>query len=138
MAHSPAAPAAVAQTRYEQRYGKPSSSRRPLWVVVIVCGILGVAALSWLAWDMLQPTATGEVARFEVVDDRQVDFILEVTRPIGEPGVCTIEALGDGFAQVGLLEKDLEPATSAVIEVPLTIATSERATVAVVRECRLN
>ncbi len=120
-----------------ERYGARPSRRRPVTIAVVVGAIVVAVALGWVAWGMLQPRADGEVGRFEVVGDERVDLVLEVTRPVGRTAVCTVEALGAGFAQVGLADIVVDPATTAFSQVEVSIATSASATVATVRSCRL-
>lgn len=122
----------------QTRYGKPaSSSNRPLWVVAGVSIVVGIIVLAWMAWGELQPRATGSITQFQVLDDARVQATLEVTRPVGQEGVCTLEALGDGFAQVGLVDIALPAAEGAIEQVEVIVATSEPATVIEVRSCRL-
>lgn len=138
MASTPAAqtsPGAASLMR--ERYGARPTRRRPLRVAAIVCAVVAAIGFGYVSWGMLQPTAEAEVSRYEVVDAGEVTLILEVTRPVGRTAVCTVEALGGGFSQVGLLEVTIEPADTAVSQIPVTIATSERATVATTRSCRL-
>ncbi|MFV0426697.1 MAG: DUF4307 domain-containing protein [Beutenbergiaceae bacterium] len=138
MARSVTSTASAQPSGQSARYGTNSrTGLKPLWLVAAVSAVIGLGALVWLAWGASQPQANGEVTNFQVVDDRQVEVMVEVTRPVGREGVCTLEALGDGFAQVGLLDVTLEPSDGAVVQIPVTMATSELATVAVVRSCRL-
>lgn len=140
MAAPPAAPEASGHPVDSRgRYGERERPLSRRWVVVVasVCGVLAAAGFGWVAWGMLQPQAEAEVGRFTVVDETRVDVSLDVTRPVGSTAVCTIEALGAGFAQVGLLDVTVEPADTSVTSVPVSVATSELATVAMVRNCRL-
>ncbi|MFV0253008.1 MAG: DUF4307 domain-containing protein [Beutenbergiaceae bacterium] len=139
MARTFTAAPATGPAHQRDRYGRSESgSKRVVWLVAAACAVLGAAALAWLAWGELQPRATGEVTQFQVLDSARVQVVLEVTRPVGQAGACTIEALGDGFAQVGLLDVALPASEGAVVEVQVTVATSEPATVAVVRSCQLS
>jgi hypothetical protein len=120
-----------------RRYGTRPRSRRPFVALVVALAVVAVAGVSWVAWGMLQPRADAEVSSFRVQDDAEVALVLDVTRPIGSTAVCTVEALGAGFSQVGLLDVEVPPATTAFSQVDVAMATSEVATVADVRSCRL-
>lgn len=142
IADSPSAgPAAPRPARPADRYGdRPPQPRRRAVViaVAVVAGVLVAAGLGWVAWGMLQPQAEGEVGTFDVVDDTHADFTLDVTRPVGTTAVCTVEALGAGFSQVGVLDVVVEPADTRVTQVETTIRTSAIASVVSVRSCRLD
>lgn len=120
--------------------GSPGLSRRTVVVAAVVCALVAAVFLGWVAWGMLQPRADGEVGLFEATHEGGVDgveLVLEVTRPVGSTAVCTIEALGEGFTQVGLVDVTVEPADTQVTRVQVTMATSEPARLAMVRSCRL-
>ena len=124
--------------RPADRYGeRPSRSRRRVPIVAIAVGLVAAVGLGWVSWGMLQPSAEGEVGVFTAVDDGHVELILEVTRPVGRTAVCTLEAVGTGFGQVGILDVTVEPADTQVSRVHLTMATSQIATIAMVKRCDL-
>lgn len=141
MAPSPAPQTAAATSRAavrpSDRYGDRPRSRRPLVALTVLGALLVAAGLAWVSWGMLQPSAEGEVGTYRVVDDATVELVLEVTRPAGTTAVCTIEALGSGFGQVGIADVTVPPAEAQVSTVSVTLATSERANAAQVRNCHL-
>ncbi|WP_420113796.1 DUF4307 domain-containing protein [Pseudactinotalea sp.] len=138
MPPSPAAESTGERLRPAGRYGEaPARTRRRMPVVAIVVAVIAAVGLGWVSWGMLQPRAEGEVGAFTAGDDSHVELVLEVTRPIGRTAVCTLEAVGSGFGQVGILDVEVEPAETQVSRVHLTMATSEPATIAMVRSCRL-
>lgn len=129
---------AVEPVRPAGRYGEPArTGRRRVPIVAVVAALVAAVGLGWVSWGMLQPSAEGEVGLFTAVDDGHVELVLEVTRPVGRTAVCTVEALGAGHGQVGILDVVVEPAETRVSRVHLTMATSEPATVAMVRTCEL-
>lgn len=140
MPTSPADQPTREHVRPAGRYGEqPAGPKRRgpfVWLVSAV-GLVAAIGLAWVAWGMLQPRAEGEVGVFTPVDDGHVELVLEVTRPVGRTAVCTLEAVGSGFGQVGILDVVVDPAETQVSRVHLTMATSERATIAMVRTCEL-
>ncbi|WP_156251764.1 DUF4307 domain-containing protein [Pseudactinotalea terrae] len=138
MAPSPAPGSTREHVRPAGRYGeKPARPGGSLRVAAVVVGLVAAVGLGWVAWGMMQPSAEGEVGLFTAVDDGHVELVLEVTRPVGATAVCTIEALGGGFGQVGIVDVEVEPADSQVSRVALTMATTERASIAMVRSCEI-
>lgn len=138
MPPSPAAEPTGERVRPASRYGEePARGRRRVPIVAVVVALVAAVGLGWVSWGMLQPRAEGEVGVFTAVDDGHVELVLEVTRPVGRTAVCTLEAVGSGFGQVGIVDVEIEPAESQVSRVHLTMATSERATIAMVRTCEL-
>ncbi|GAB2606839.1 DUF4307 domain-containing protein [Pseudactinotalea suaedae] len=138
MPPSPAATSRTERARPAERYGdRPSRPRRRVPLVAVVAGLLVAAGLGWVSWGMLQPSAEGEVGVFTAVDDGHVELVLEVTRPVGSTAVCTLEAVGSGFGQVGILDVTVPPADTQVSRVHLTMATTETASIAMVKRCDL-
>ena len=138
MPPSPALASTGEHARPAARYGdRPPRPRRRVPLVAVVVGLVAVVAFAWVSWGMLQPSAEGEVGVFTAVDDGHVELVLEVTRPVGSTAVCTLEAVGSGFGQVGIVDVTVAPADTQVSRVHLTMATSETATIAMVKRCDL-
>lgn len=138
MATSLASGSAGERTRPAGRYDE-RPPRRPARVrlVAVVAGVIAAIGLGWVAWGMLQPSAEGEVGLSTTIDETRVELTLEVTRPVGTTAVCTIEAVNSGFGQVGIVDIVVEPSETRVSLVHVTMATSERATIAMVRSCEI-
>ena len=61
------------------RYGRPAPWRRT--AIIVASGLVGVLALSWLAWTTLfhaTPEVRSEIVGWEVVDDHAVTAQIEV------------------------------------------------------------
>jgi hypothetical protein len=87
------------------RYGRPAPWRRT--AVLVGSGILGLLAVTWLAWSTLfhaSPEVSSEIVGWEVVDDHaitaQVDVVL---RGDGEDlhATCQVRAIAADHTVVG-------------------------------------
>ena len=87
------------------RYGRPAPWRRT--AVLVGSGILGLLAVTWLAWSTLfhaSPEVSSEIVGWEVVDDHaitaQVDVVL---RGDGEDlhATCRVRAIAADHTVVG-------------------------------------
>lgn len=87
------------------RYGRPAPWRRT--AVLVGSGILGLLAVTWLAWSTLfhaSPDVSSEIVGWEVVDDHaitaQVDVVL---RGDGEDlhATCQVRAIAADHTVVG-------------------------------------
>lgn len=123
-----------------ERYGRPPSPRRrrrALWLTAGSLGVLGVATLVMISIGFFEPDATASQVGFDVVDDSRVQVIFDVTKPEQATASCTLEALNEGYGQVGIVDVTIGPRDHHTTRVTTDIATTELATTGVVRECRL-
>lgn len=123
-----------------ERYGAPPPARRrrrALWLTAGSLGLLGIAMLVWISIEFFEPEATSEQVGFDVVDDRQVQVILDISKPNEETATCTLEALNEGYGQVGITDVTVGPQDERTTRVTVDIATTELATTGVIRECTL-
>ena len=87
------------------RYGRPSPWRRT--AVLVGSGILGLLAVTWLAWSTLfhaSPDVSSEIVGWEVVDDHtitaQIDVVLRGDADdLG--ATCQVRAIATDHAVVG-------------------------------------
>ena len=87
------------------RYGRPAPWRRT--AVLVGSGILGLLALTWLAWSTLfhaSPDVSSEIVGWEVVDDNaitaQVDVVLRGDADDLE-ATCRVRAIAADHTVVG-------------------------------------
>jgi len=87
------------------RYGRPSPWRRT--AVLVGSGILGLLAVTWLAWSTLfhaSPDVSSEIVGWEVVDDNaitaQVDVVLRGDADDLE-ATCRVRAIAADHTVVG-------------------------------------
>lgn len=100
MVTSPSRPPAV---DLADRYGRADAGRRR--AVVLVSGLVGVVALSWLgwvAWSSSTPDVQSSLTTYDVVDDRTARATVSVT--LADPDVrasCLVRAVSVDSSPVG-------------------------------------
>ena len=93
------------------RYGRPAPWRRT--AIIVASGLVGVLALSWLAWTTLfhaTPDVRSEIVGWEVVDDHAVTARIDVVISSDAEGVeatCRVRATAADHTVVG--EATFEP-----------------------------
>jgi hypothetical protein len=93
------------------RYGRPAPWRRT--AIIVASGLVGVLALSWLAWTTLfhaTPDVRSEIVGWEVVDDHAVTAQIDVVISSDAKGVeatCQVRATASDHTVVG--EATFEP-----------------------------
>lgn len=122
-----------------ERYGTVDHKRRRrgLWVLIGALSTVGIAVLVMIGVGFFAPDANGQRVGFEVVDDTEVRVLFDVTKPEDSTASCTLEALNVGYGQVGLREIVIGPQDQHTVRVRETVATTEKATTGLVRDCRL-
>ena len=89
--------------RVADRYGRPAPWRRT--AVVLASGIVGVVALTWLAWTMFfhaSPEVSSELIGWEVVDDQTVTARVDVDiREDDVSATCRVKAYAEDHTVVG-------------------------------------
>ena len=85
------------------RYGRPPAWRRT--AVIVASGLVGVLALSWLAWTTFfhaTPEVTSELVGWEVVDDHAVSARIDVViRGDDIRATCRVQAFAEDHTVVG-------------------------------------
>ncbi len=129
-------PAAAARAAMPERYGRPSRSRRVLFVLGLVAVIS--VALWWLLDAALEgstPDVAAGVVGFDVVSDRRTELTFEVRRAVETPVTCEVYAQARDKAIVGERTVELGTAPPGSERTTASIATERRATTALVRAC---
>ncbi len=123
---NPSEPTAVV-ARPESRYGKPR--RGPSRPVIAVLGVLVVALGLFIAYLGYQRLGTsevkGELASFELIDDRTVEVTLSVTRQDpSQPVVCIVRGRSLDGSETGRREVLVAPSTDKTVQVSALVKTS--------------
>ena len=135
--------ATVDSTALDERYGRRPGGRKRARVLLVVAGVLlaGVA-VAWGAWVSHTVTSTPltwQDIGFEVTGDTSVRVTFDVRfagdLPDDAQAVCTVRALNQVMAEVGLRDVTLGPASKGAVRATVDVATSERAVTGLVKEC---
>lgn len=122
----------------EERYGAApdAATRRRRRVLLAVFGVLAAAAFVVLAVVSTDEPVRTDPAAFAVVDSSAVDVSFVAHMAPGTTAECTVLALNDRFAQVGVARVEIGPEEGRSTMVTARVATTEPATGARVQGCR--
>lgn len=122
----------------EERYGvaPDAATRRRRRVLLAVVAVLAAAAFVVLAVVSTDEPVRTEDAAFAVVDDSAVEVSFVAHMEPGTTAECTVLALNDAFAQVGVARVPVGPEEERSTIVTARVATTEPATGARVSGCR--
>lgn len=129
----------MSQTRPpEGRYGPTPdrAARRRNVVVLWVLGLAGLGVALWLGVGAARTPVTWEDVGFSLDTPGEVEVVYDVTRL--DPSVtvrCTLEALNHQYAQVGVLEVEVAPASTRTQRLESTVRVSEPAVTGIVKRC---
>ena len=126
----------------DERYGRRTGGRnRLLWAAGALLLLAGVGYAGWYASTVADRPLTWEDTGFGIRGPAATDvsFRLDFNRdlPARAEAVCTVRALNDGSAEVGLRDVTVGPASRGTVEVTVRVPTSELAVTGMVKGCAL-
>lgn len=110
------------------------AGRAALWAL----GALGVAGALWIGFGAARTPVTWTDVGFTIDGAEQVEVVFDVARI--DPSVpvrCSVQALNQQYAQVGLVEVDVPPATTTAVRLRTVVRTSEQAVTGIVDTCEV-
>ncbi len=119
------------------RYGRSAGPRRRRTTILtaVVAGVVGLAAVVWLAAGQLSvPVHTMDVG-FSIVDDTAIDVTFDVVKAPETTVVCRVRALSPSFAEIGVRDVVVGPSAERASRVTVRVATSGLATTGLVQRC---
>ncbi|MGX2994947.1 DUF4307 domain-containing protein [Streptomyces sp. JNUCC 64] len=128
---------AVREEPVRARYGRSAEERtdRRLKVLGSVLGVCGLLLIAWIGHGYITGKAvSGEMIKFKVVSDREVQAHLEVRKDTSVRGYCTLRAQSEDGAEVGRADFRFDQDAGRVDEV-VTLRTTARATAAELVGC---
>jgi hypothetical protein len=127
----------------DERYGRrPPLGRRGRIAVAVLAGLLLALGVGWAAWVSRAVTdrpLTWQDVAFDVTGDTVTEVTFDVRfsgdLPDDAEAICTLRALNQVMAEVGLRDVTVGPASRGVVRTTAQIPTSERAVTGLVKEC---
>ena len=121
------------------RYGPEPTARsaRRGRLGLVVAAVLGLAVVVWVGLSMASRPVSFTDVGFDVDGSRSIDVTFEVTKPKESTVTCTVTALAESYAQVGVRTVEIGPADEATRRVTLTVQTTELAVTGTVDSCAL-
>ena len=121
------------------RYGPEPTARsaRRGRVGIVVAAVVGLAVVVWVGLAMASTPVTFKDVGFSVDGSRSVDVTFEVTKPRESTVACTVTALSESYAEVGVRTVEVGPADTATRRVTATVQTTELAVTGIVDSCEL-
>ena len=135
--------AAATERSLDERYGRrPRSGRRTRAALVAGGLVLAAGAVAWAAWVAQTVTdrpLTWQDVAFDVTGDTVTRVTFDVRfagdLPDDAEAVCTVRALNQVAAEVGLRDVTVGPASREAVRTTVEVPTSERAVTGLVKEC---
>jgi hypothetical protein len=127
----------------DERYGRrPGGVRRTRVLLAAGGAVLVALAVAWGAWvshELTDRPLTWQDVGFEVLGDDSTRVTFDVRfagdLPDDAEAICTVRALNQVMAEVGLRDVTLGPAARGVVRATVAVPTSERAVTGLVKEC---
>ena len=118
------------------RYGVKQSNPKRLRVFAAVGITALVLGTAYFALGTSQQFSYEDIG-YRVVSDYRVEVDIEITKPIDQALVCSVQALNNQFAVIGWKEFEFEPSQFMTLRHTVTLNTTEQAVTGLVDECRL-
>ncbi|HEX5857102.1 MAG TPA: DUF4307 domain-containing protein [Microbacterium sp.] len=121
----------------DERYGRARrpGRRRAAWIIVGALAAASIGALAWVTVGTSLSTVGYDNTGHEVVDDRTVTVLFQVTPPSGAGFACALEALDEDFGVVGWRVVEYAPSEENSRAFEETVPTVARATTGLVHSC---
>lgn len=122
------------------RYGpSPDPGRRRIAVGALwLAGVVGTVGALWLGLGAARTPVTWTDVGFEIDGAEQVVVTFDVARrDASDAVVCTVEALNERYAQVGVVDVEVPAGGEAVRRLQATVRTSEQAVTGLIKTCEV-
>ncbi|NUL11514.1 DUF4307 domain-containing protein [Streptomyces lunaelactis] len=130
--------AAVREEPPQGRYGRSADERadRRLKLVGAVLGVGLLAMIAWFGYDYIAgQKISGEVIKFSVSSDTEVQVHLEVRKDKDATGTCTLRSRSEDGGEVGRVDVAVDQRGRTRIDQVVKVRTTARATSAELVEC---
>ncbi|RYV50500.1 DUF4307 domain-containing protein [Pengzhenrongella frigida] len=122
-----------------RRYGPEPTARRKRSIVVglAVGGAVATALGIWIGIGVLQDPVQWKDVGFSVEGPERIDVTFDVIKDPAATAECTVHALNQGFAEVGLARVTVGPGTTRIHRETVPVATQELAVTGLVETCAI-
>jgi len=103
----------------------------------VLAAVVGLAVVVWIGLAMAGKPVSYKDVGFKVNGSQSVDVTFEVTKPKESTVTCTLTALSESYAEVGVRTVEVGPADTATRRVTATVQTTELAVTGIVDSCAL-
>ncbi len=129
---------AVREELPEGRYGRSADERadRKLKIVGAVLGVALLGMTGWFGYDYIaSQKISGELIKFDVTSDSEVQVHLEVRKDADATGTCTLRSRAEDGSEVGRVDVPVDQLGDKRIDQVVKVRTTARATSAELVEC---
>ncbi|MFI9581202.1 DUF4307 domain-containing protein [Streptomyces sp. NPDC052236] len=129
---------AVREELPEGRYGRSVDERadRKLRILGAVLGVALLGMTGWFGYDYIaSQKISGEVIKFDVTSDTEVQVHLEVRKDAGATGTCTLRSRAEDGSEVGRVDVAVDQRGDKRTDQVVKVRTTARATSAELVEC---
>ncbi|UYG16929.1 DUF4307 domain-containing protein [Brachybacterium huguangmaarense] len=124
----------AAPDRLRDRYGRPTSRRRPIALLVVV-GIVFLAVVVFVGIRFADQPVRAKAVSYDHLGAQRISLTFELTASPDTPVHCTVQALDKTRGQVGFMAVDIPPHSERQSLQTVEIATQGEAVSADVVEC---
>ena len=125
------------QEELDERYGRAASRgrRRTIWIIIAAIGVAFFGTLAWVTVSSTVNAVNFDGTGHEIVDERTVNVLFQVTPPPGRSFACALQALDEEFGIVGWRVVEYPASDGAARAYQEAIPTVALATTGLVQSC---
>lgn len=121
------------------RYGPEPTARRRRTVIVALAtaGAVALALVVWIGMSVLADPVQFKDVGYAVQGPDRIDVTFDVIKDPPVTVECTVHALNQSFAEVGLVRVTLGPSATQIERRVVTVPTQELAVTGIVKSCQV-
>lgn len=121
------------------RYGpEPTARRRRAMIVALAtAGAVALALVVWIGMGVLGDPVQFKDVGYAVQGPDRIDVTFDVIKDPPVTVECTVHALNQSFAEVGLVRVTIGPSETQIQRQTVTVPTQELAVTGIVKSCQV-